>query len=254
MKKFRYAVLGAGKWGKRIEAMLRAMPRSVNIINLSRPDANSDLSIYTQQLSDSINRDAADADIVWVAVPPGQQNLIVRTLLSQNKHVLIEKPWICDKKETASLIELAKKKGLFIGINYQFCFLEEIKNISEPSKSATGFSGQFTTSKHNRLSIPSLYNLGSHLIAIKCLYFPLATIDEIKTGYDECDKRFIKITFPERVYEIDFLNQHEPLIQRLVEKFEYCISANSAFPLNLNFATRVYDELKKIERNKNMKQ
>ena len=99
----------------------------------------------------------------------------MKSVLIAGKHAIVEKPWMVNAEKTHSLIQLADEKNLNIAVHYQYCFLDNFLDLREKfdfSDKNIIFSGIFNTSKKNRISIPSLYNFGCHLLAIKNYYFP----------------------------------------------------------------------------------
>jgi hypothetical protein len=250
MRELSYAVLGRGRWGKRVFEMLREASREVTLLDVSRPKDVNDLDEYRRRIEDAVLGLSCRVNVIWAAVPPGQQDLIVRTLLALGKHVIVEKPWMCGEEASAGLTAEAKKRGLKVGVNYQFCFLDGIRDIltrTGPGGEGATFSGEFTISRENRLSIPPLYNFGSHLMAVRCLYFPKSSLGDIKTGYERPDRRVISVVFQGKKYDIDFLDNKEPLLQRLIEQFESAVLDNEDFPVDLTLAALVYRELMQLE-------
>lgn len=251
MRKLRYGMIGRGVWGERIANILCDHSRDVKTFNISRRNKHESIIDYQEKIVEEICRNQSEVDVVWLAVPPGDQYIIVKSVLEFNKDIIVEKPWMCKPDETHKLINTAENKGLQIAVHYQYCFLEELKRISRlisKSDNDVVFSGEFTVSKKNRLNIPSVYNLGFHLLAIKCYFFPEAGIGSIKTGYDQENRRIVRVNNNAEAYMVNFLYNNEPLIQRFIDAFESSIINKTVFPLNMEFSLTVYDEIIKLSR------
>ncbi len=156
--------------------------------------------------------------------------------------MIVEKPWMCDERATEALIKKSEQLGLQIGMDYQYCFLEKARKISKEFDDrnwSVKFSGEFSVSQKDRLEIPAIHNLGSHLLAIRNFLFPNAEIEGIIARYEHPDCRKITISSPSRTADIVFLENKEPLMQRLIESFEKCLQEKTKFPLDLRFALSV---------------
>jgi predicted dehydrogenase len=248
MRNFRYGIIGKGKWGKKIAHMLAEQSKPVYVFDISRPSTKENKAIYKTRINKYISQKAKDIDIIWIAVPPEDQYVLAQSALEHDKHVIVEKPWMCNENETDVLIKIARRKQLSVGIDYQYCFFDEIPDIRAAVNKAgkeIKFSGEFKIKEDNRLSLPPIYNLGSHLLAVKVLFFPKALVEKIVTAYNSSDQRRIEI-FSEKKYEIDFLNNTQPLLQRFIDSFEKSILESKKFPLDLEFALKVNSEITKL--------
>jgi hypothetical protein len=185
-------------------------------------------------------------DAVWLAIPPIDQEVFVEIILGFHKHVIVEKPWMCNEQTTLKLIDFAKTVDRQVAVHYQYCYLDAFKRLPFQTDYPIGeitFQGEFSISRENRLSIPAIYNMGSHLVAIKELFCPEASVSDINTGYNTEDKRLVRFESQSQHYEVDFSCNDEPLIQRFMQDFESHVNASREFPLNLQFSLRVNQQL-----------
>lgn len=72
---------------------------------------------------------------VYIPLPPALHYEWVLKALEYGKHVFCEKPFTLCYKDTAKLIETARKKGLAVKENYMFMFHKQIARIKELSES-----------------------------------------------------------------------------------------------------------------------
>lgn len=82
---------------------------------------------------DAIMSDNVDA--VYIPLPPSLHFKWAEKALQNNKHILLEKPFTTDIRETEILIDSAKKSNLAVHENYMFMFHNQIKEIENIIKS-----------------------------------------------------------------------------------------------------------------------
>lgn len=250
MPKCKWGIIGRGQWGTRIAKILDDSSFEVKVLDISRRGAEEDKGDYQERVTDLLKRQAQNLGAIWLAVPPGDQELLVRSALGLGNNVVVEKPWMVSREETEELIVLSRSRGLQVGLHHQYPFLKSLMNLNNmisPTDQGAIFSGQFTTSKRNRFSIPALYILGSHLLAIKCLLFPGAKIGTINVAYKHVKERWISIESQSHKFVVDLLNNSEPIIQRFIVSFEEHIGLDREFPINLRLGLQVNEELKKLK-------
>src|SRR4051812_37297779 len=226
----RYAVVGTGRWGTRICAILEALGR--NVLRLGRADVER-----------GFGAGALAADIVWLAVPPAAQEALLERALAARKHVVVEKPWLASAQATARLDAAAK--GLTVAVHFEYCFLDRLQEIPRgwrEGERPVEFSGAFTTAGEDRLGIPAVQNLGSHLLAIHRRFVPMARLGSIEAAYRSPPCRLARFRSSDEEIVIDFTHNDEPLIQRFIASFEDHARKGLPFPLDLKFARRVNGE------------
>lgn len=235
-------------WGKKVFSMLHSEGREVVPLNVSRPNSYLSLSKYQDQIKKEIIDKASDANIIWIAIPPGQQEIAVKCALELSKNVIVEKPWLADAEVTKSLIKLAQKNGCQIRVNFQLCYLSllPVLQLKYKNKENVIFSGSFSISRDNRLSVEAMYNLGSHLVAIHDYMFPFSEIGNLTCNYNTEDIRFFSLESADEIDVVDIGNNEEPLLQVFIEEFERSLRGEDQPKLGLEFALKVTAYLKSI--------
>lgn len=74
---------------------------------------------------------AEDIDVVHICTPPTLHFEMVKAALNADKHVVCEKPLCLNSNEAKELMELAKKKNLVNGVNFNVRFHESCTKIKE---------------------------------------------------------------------------------------------------------------------------
>lgn len=82
-------------------------------------------SSYDELLADS------NIDAVYVPLPPALHFEWGKKVLNAGKHLLMEKPFTVNVKETEQLLKLAEEKGLAIHENYMFLYHSQLAKIKE---------------------------------------------------------------------------------------------------------------------------
>ncbi|MBV9158419.1 MAG: Gfo/Idh/MocA family oxidoreductase [Acidobacteriaceae bacterium] len=248
-----YAMLGRGRWAARIQNILDSQGRRVELIGETRQQPHESDASYQSRLSTQMS--ASGAEIAWICIPPGNQiPLMIEAAIAAGLHVVVEKPWTCSRSQTEHLMTLAKNNRRVVAIHYEYCFLEAVERWRRDLHNGIGlrFGGRFTLSRPDRLGISALENLGCHLLAIRAYAAPLSEISEISCGYDLPDERRLWVKKGGNTLDaIDFWGTHEPLIQRFIAVFEAAL-CGASFALNLDFASRVFDDVKALRSSNNI--
>jgi len=226
--------------------------RRVTVVEDSRRRPTETGADFRSRISEALR--STGAQIAWLCLPPVPDvPLIVEAALLAGLHVVAEKPWLHSTAQTEALIDLAKGRGAIIAVHHQYCFLDRVQewrqSFHSAGHSADGlkFSGRFTLSRPDRQGISALWNLGSHLLAIREYAVPESRISEINCGYDVPDERNVRIENESRIIDsIDFMSNSEPIIQRFIADFEASLT-NGDFGLDLRFALRVAVAIRSIE-------
>jgi hypothetical protein len=198
-------------------------------------------SRLAQTFSDS------SAQIAWLCVPPGAHvPALIRAAFAAGLHVIVEKPWIYARAETAELQGAASRAGLRGGVHFEYCLLSDIENWRRQYQEQDGleFGGTFNVHAADRLGISAMQNLGSHLMAMREYAVPHSRLSEVHCGYELPDQRMVWVdSDKKRVARIDFLGSKEPIVQRFLLRFEDSLSGKS-FPFDFDFAQRVNENLR----------
>jgi len=226
-----YVILGRGRWARRMREILECEGRRVACIEQTRKQA--------AELTDTMR--ASGAQAAWLCVPPGPHVApMMNAAIEAGLHAIAEKPWMCSEVETQSLAGAARARGVRLGVHFEYCLLDEIESWRERFHAVRGlrFGGRFTVSHADRLGIPALENLGSHLLAIRRYASPHSELSELFCAYNSADERRVWIENE----SVDFLENRQPVIQRFIRKFEAPIQ-DAEFPLRIEFASQVAADL-----------
>ena len=239
-----YAILGRGRWAKRMRGILDGDGRRVVTVEETRQQTSESDAEYRSRLTRSL--ETSSAQVAWLCVSPSAHiPLMVEAAIAAGMHSVVEKPWQCSRVRSESLSALALGRNRLVAIHTQFCLLTEVEAWHRDFRDATGlhFGGRFAVDHPGHLGIPALDDLGSHLLAIRAYAAPQSIIAEIQCGYDLPAERRVWIeTRDTKTKAIDFLGSKEPVIQRYIRKLEAAI-AGADFPFDLAFASRVADDL-----------
>jgi predicted dehydrogenase len=239
-----YAIVGRGRWAGRMHGVLAAEGRRIIGIEETRRRAEESDVNYQLRLAAALA--ASGAQIAWLCVPPGAHTRwLIQAALEAGLHTVVEKPWPCSRMESEALRALARERKLLAAIHYEYCLLEEVETWRREFNQGVGlrWNGHFTQSEHNRLGIPALENLGSHLLALRAYATPQSRIADIRCGYELPEERRVWVEKQDwSVAAIDFLGNCEPIIQRFIARVETA-AEGAEFPWGLDFAMRVAEDV-----------
>ncbi len=104
-----YAILGRGRWATIMQAILTAERRRVVLIEDTRWRNLESEANYESRLGAALA--ASGARIAWLCVPPGQHvPVILKAAITAGLHAVSEKPWLCSKAASESLVALAGER------------------------------------------------------------------------------------------------------------------------------------------------
>jgi hypothetical protein len=240
-----YLIVGRGRWGARMHAMLTGEGRRAEFAPGLRRQSNEGSGAHQARLTQTFSD--SRAQIAWLCAPPGAHvPTLIRAALAAGLHVIVEKPWIYTREETASLQDAATRAGLKNGVHFEYCLLSEVENWRRQYEQLDGleFGGTFNVHVADHLGISAMQNLGSHLMAMREYAVPHSRLSKIHCGYELPDERMVWVdSEKKRVASIDFLGSKEPIVQRFLARFENSLSGK-AFPFDFDFAQRVNENLR----------
>src|ERR1700732_2323217 len=187
-----YLIVGRGRWGARMHAMLVAEGRRVEFAAGLRKGLGESSRAHESRLAQAFSD--SSAQIVWLCVPPGAHvPTLIRAAFAAGLHVIVEKPWVYSRDETARLQDAATKAGLKGGVHFEYCLLSEIENWRRQYEQQKDleFGGIFNVRAADHLGISAMQNLGSHLMAIREYAVPHSRLAVIHCGYDLPDERMV---------------------------------------------------------------
>lgn len=126
------ALIGLGYWGKNY---LRVIKDSAGVKLAYICDVNENLELlpndakFTTNYEDIANDDKVDACII--ATPASSHYKIAKTLLENNKHVLVEKPLTMNSKEAEELLRIADEQRLVLMAGHIYCYHPAIRYLKE---------------------------------------------------------------------------------------------------------------------------
>jgi predicted dehydrogenase len=221
--------------------MLAGEQRGIVQLESTRKQPAESDDQYVARIAESLH--AARAQIVWLCVPPGSHiPCLLNAAIEAGVHAIVEKPWALSRSETKELIVAAEAKNIVIGVDFEYCLLDEIQAWRQRLRGGDGlsFEGQFHTSQPDRLGLPALENLGSHLLAIRRYAAPRSEIARLSCSYLSPDERRVRI----QSETVDFTTNRQPILQRFVEQFE-AATEGSNFEFSLEFALDVAEDTAK---------
>jgi predicted dehydrogenase len=242
------AVVGRGRWGRRLAGILEDEGHAVRMLSLRKGEQEKDTD-FAERCARRLRAEAPDAALVWLAVPPSApQAALVRGALLAGKHVVVEKPWWGGLAETVDLASEANRRGLVAAVHFQYCYLDDWPALVGGFDAGDAeFRGTFTTARAARPDIPAGDNLATHLLAVRRRWFPRSRVGEFhyECGTDDC--RRVELRRGERRARVDFTTNAQPIVQRFLADVLAHAEAGAPFPLDLAFAAEVQSELARIE-------
>ena len=242
-----YVILGRGRWAARMQGILAAENRRVQIVGETRRATEENDAVYRSRLAKAMS--ASGAQIAWLCVLPGPHvPLLIEATLDAGLHVVVEKPWQGSRTITESLTAKAKSLRRLIAIHFEYCLLKEVERWRRDFHLGEGlrFGGHFFLSRPDHTGMSAKDNLGSHLLAIHAYAAPKSTVQEVRCGYEQPDERSVWLERRNtRAAFLDLLANKEPIIQRFIAKVEASLEG-ADFPFDLEFAMRVAKETRAL--------
>lgn len=236
-----YVVVGGGRWAGIMREVLAKQGRTVRNVTDVRRGPQESKEQYRERISTML----AGGQIAWICLPPCTEvPLLIEAAIESDLHAVVEKPWMLDEIATEPLARLAEERGVLAGVHFQYCFLDEVKTLALGGTEWVRFGGTFTLGRADRLGLPPIHNLGSHLLAIREYIAPGSEVSEIRCGYEMADERRVVVQSTSGLKRSIELATNEPLVQRFLAAFESGIAV-SQFPFGLRFGAKVFTAAEK---------
>ncbi|WP_344249097.1 hypothetical protein [Isoptericola hypogeus] len=155
----------------------------------------------------------------WLCVPPGRHvPLQVEAAARRGIHVIGEKPWPYDPADLGAVAAGHHGVAPRVLVCFEYVLLSGVQAWRESQGGGAGltFHGVFSVAAPDRLGIPALWNMGSHLAAIREWAVPESSVGSLRARYDaEPERRvWLEDASGTRVSEVDFLSSAEPILER----------------------------------------
>ena len=147
MKKIKVCIIGAGNISntRHIPALkkLRKEVEIIGVLSSTREKAENTAKKHRIANFAEVNNPEndkkwlvdldwfGDVDAVVIGVPPKQHYDLVKMSLELDKHVLIEKPMMMDKKECDDCVKLAKRRKLILYVMHNFQFASKMQRLNK---------------------------------------------------------------------------------------------------------------------------
>ena len=235
-----YGVIG-NNWGEKIYKILKNKKK---VFRFKSYKNFTSYKKYLAYIKDETKKNSID--IFWVAINPFQNLELVKFLITNKKHLVIEKPWVHNKKNTSKVIKLCRLNKVKIFIHFEFIFLKKLKNL-DTQKKIEAVHLDFLNKQKKQSRVPKKQEFCSHLMAIKLLYFANIKKCTFNFGYHlKKNIRRVVIKYKNKFKIIDYSKTNEDIIGKFIRFVENSINKNQKNYLDLKFASRVNHELKKI--------
>ncbi len=130
------AVVGCGYWGPNLirNFMANQNTNLLWVCDLDPQRLDAVLAIYPSVKKTTYFPDILeDSDIegVVISTPVSNHYQLAKSCLENNKHVLVEKPFVTNSKQALELIALAEEKKLQIMCDHTFCYTGAVQKIKQ---------------------------------------------------------------------------------------------------------------------------
>ena len=232
-----FAVIG-NNWGHKIYNIIDDLSYSVVKIPLKSPKRYKNRIKYFEELKKQLSVVKSKYNTIWLAITPkkNDQFEIVKECLNQKFNLIIEKPWNVNKKNTKILIDIQKKNNVLVGFNFEYLYLNFlVENKDYFKKDIKKIVLNFHI-KNKQLKNNHKLELGSHLVAIKKLYFSNVKNYKIITGFKK-NLRKINIEKSKKSISHDFTLNKEKIIQKFINDYSKHLKLKKKFIYGFTFAS-----------------
>jgi predicted dehydrogenase/nucleoside-diphosphate-sugar epimerase len=156
-RRIKVGLLGAGyilqAHAKALQATRGVEMRAVCDISRERADEAAAAFAVPLVLTDIAELLASDCDVIHVLLPPHMHVDVTRRILEAGKSAFVEKPMGLGSERCQDLVDLAKSRGLKLGVNHNFLFLPSYERLRADLRNGT-------LGPIDHLTVNWLYTLG----------------------------------------------------------------------------------------------
>jgi len=200
------AQIGYGYWGPNITRnLINSKKFNLSIVcDLSRSRLKKLKSIYPQiRVTTDIKKIIKDKNIkaVIISTPVKTHFKLIKILLDNNKHLLVEKPLVTSKKEFDLVKSLCEKNKLLVMTGYTFLFNPSVLKIKQIiDRKVLGKIRYVYSQRLNlgrvRSDINAFWNFAPHDLSILNFLFNIEKISNVKySGRDFIQKNIDDVCF-----------------------------------------------------------
>lgn len=128
-------LIGFGYWGKKVFDEYHNLLKEGKIEKLMVFDSNAEVSNFIPsyiKFADSVGEVVENSDLLHVCSPNNTHYELGVKILTEGKHLLMEKPLTTNSDEALKLLDLSKKKGLTFLTGHIYVFsniIAKVKNL-----------------------------------------------------------------------------------------------------------------------------
>jgi UDP-2-acetamido-3-amino-2,3-dideoxy-glucuronate N-acetyltransferase len=173
MRKPTIAIIGVGRWGKKLLTTFAEYGTVVAACHQGSPETTQWLAQEFPHLRTTINVQEILGDpsirIVVIATPIAIHFTLTRAALLAGKDVFVEKPLTTNAREARTLVTLAAKVQRIVNVGHVFCHHEAVSKIQSLVKNDPITHADFLWNKWGTFQESLLWNLTCHDIALATL-------------------------------------------------------------------------------------
>ena len=201
----RVAVIGMGRWGKRLIRAFDSMSDVILCCNRSSTDEHTWLQRHFPRVRAS--HDAREAfqertvQAVAIATPVNSHAHLVAQAIESGKHIFVEKPLATSVSEAESLVNAARKARLQLFVGHTFLFHPAFDYLSSSTQHDSVQSIHLSWSKLGTFGEDIVWNLVSHEVSIAIALFRQSpdqvTLLETHGAHTSRDSVTLQLGFPD---------------------------------------------------------
>lgn len=170
MEKPETALIGVGRWGKKLANVLAKETDLTYLVHGGSENTKSWIKENLPQIESGQDLETVlhdpDVNAVAIATPINTHFKIALQALEAGKNVLLEKPGGENVEELETLIQEAKKRDLVFQVGYEFTFSEKLKEIQQELEGQKIKKISFSWEKWGTFETHPVINLLVHEISI----------------------------------------------------------------------------------------